>query len=292
MSLTWFWLSLGFAFWNSILISIVKRLTQKVHPLLYLLVGFITSIPFLLILVYITGGVPHVYPKFYSLLFLDTILDSLAAISSTVAIMISPISLISPISAFNPLFTTIIAWISLHEDPTPVKLLGILIVVIGSYLLNIRDIKNGLFYPFKKLYSHRGVQLYLIAQLLWGITPIIQKAAIAQTQPPSPIFTAFFIWLLMTAVILPIVLLKVKNPIGELKGTWLIFLLLAPIGTLATWAAFTAFTLANLGEVTSVFKLSVLFTILWGFIFFKEERILDRLVGAGVMIAGTLLLVI
>lgn len=292
MNLSWFWLSLFFAIWTSISISIVKRLTKSVNPFLYLVVSLSTSIPFSSILIYLTGGIPHIFPKFYSLEFLDVILDSTAAIASTVAIMISPISLISPISSFNPLFTTIIAWLTLHESPTPLKLLGILTIVFGSYLLNIKDIKSGIFFPFKKLFSHRGVQLYLLAHFLWGITPVIQKQAIGQTQPPSPIFTAFFGSILITAVLLPVAILKVKNPIEQLKGTWLIFLAIAPVGALATWAAFTAFTLTNLGEVTSVFKLSVLFTILWGFLFFKEERIWERLLGGVVMIAGTLMLLL
>ncbi len=80
--------------------------------------------------------------------------------------------------------------------------------------------------------------------------------------------------------------------VKQIKINWKWLLFLAPFTVLTQWAAFTAFSLQNVGIVTSIFKLSALFTILWGFLFFKEERIWERLLGAGVMIGGTLMLVL
>lgn len=57
-------------------------------------------------------------------------------------------------------------------------------------------------------------------------------------------------------------------------------------------AAFAAFSLAFLGYATSVFRLSTLFIIIEGAVFLKEERIKERLLGASVMLLGTVLLVI
>lgn len=162
---------------------------------------------------------------------------------------------------------------------------------MGAYLLNVSEIKGGILLPFKKLFSNKGVLLFLLANFIWGITPIIQKLAIFQTEPSKPIFVAFIGGVLVTLFLTPFVVIKVKNPISQIKGKWHWFLLLAPFNALAFWGAFTAFSLAPLGLVTSVFKLTVLFTIAFGFIFFKEERIWERILGAGVMIVGTLLLV-
>lgn len=246
----------------------------------------------MLILIFILGGTPTVSSKFYSLIFTSTIFEIIATISSFVAISISPISLISPISSFNPVFTTIIAAATIGEIPSLFKLTGILTVVLGAYLLNASDIKGGLLLPFKKLFSNRGVQLFFLANLMWAVTPIFQKQAIFQTEPISPLFVSFFGLILVTISILPFVIFKkMNNPIEQVKKNLKWYILIGPSATLAMWAAFTAFSLAPLGLVTSVFKLSVLFTILWGFLFFKEERIWERLLGAGVMILGTVLLV-
>jgi len=244
-------------------------------------------------LIIYSGGIPNVTPKFYLLLFISSIIDTIAAISSFVAISIAPISLISPISSFNPVFTTIIATFTLNETLSPTKFFGILIVVLGAYLLNASDIRGGIFLPFKKLLTNRGVLLYFLANFLWAITPIFQKQAIFETHPQMPIYASFFANIFILFFMIPIVLIKIKNmkiELGKAVRSWKWFLILAPLGTSATWAAFTAFSLAPLGLVTSVFKFSVLFTILFGFIFFKEERIKERLLGGAVMIAGTLLL--
>lgn len=291
MNLSWFWLSLFFAIWTSFSISIIKRLTQKTHFLFIIFAGNIFAFPFLVALIYLMGGFPSVSPKFYLLMISSSVFDFFAAISSYFAISISPISLISPISSFNPAFTTIFAALAIHEIPSPIKLIGITMIVSGAYLLNVSDIKGGLFLPFKKLFTNRGVLLSLFAYFIWGITPIFQKQAIFETKPVTPLFASLFGNLIVAVLILPILLIKVKNPLKQLGRTWKWFLLLGPFSALAQWAAFTAVILAPLGLVTSVFKLSVLFTILWGFLFFKEKRIKERLLGGVIMILGTLLLV-
>ena len=55
-------------------------------------------------------------------------------------------------------------------------------------------------------------------------------------------------------------------------------------------AAYAAFALVYLGYATSVFRLSVLFIIILGGVFLKEERIKERLLGGAVMVLGTILL--
>lgn len=290
MSLDWFILALIFAIFTSIYMLVVKKLTQKMDFLLIILASGIFGLPYMLILILLTTGIPSISSKFYLFTLSSSVLDVIASISSFFSISISQISLISPISSFNPVFTTIFAALTIHEIPSITKLLGILVIVIGSYLLNISEAKTGIFVPFKKLFTNKGVLFSLLAYFIWGITPIFQKQAIFQTHPNAPLFTSFSGGVLITLFMLPIVLVKVKNPLSQLKKTWRWFALLGPIDAISAWAAFTAFSRADLGSVTSIFKLSALFTVVWGLLFFKEERIKERLLGASVMIAGTILL--
>ena len=64
------------------------------------------------------------------------------------------------------------------------------------------------------------------------------------------------------------------------------------LGGVGMTSAFNAFNLGKLGLVTAVFKLSVIFTIVWGAIFFQEKNIRNRLLGSMVMLVGVILLVI
>lgn len=286
----WVWYSLFFALLFSIGISITKKLTSRMNLFLLILAQGVFLSPFMLLIIFLSGGIPHPFSSFYALVFMAAILDFLAAIFSMYAIKVSPISLILPISSFNPVFTAIIASLALHEILSLAKILGILIIVLGAYLLNVSELKDGMLTPFKKLFANRGVLFFLLANLLWAITPIFQKQAIFQTKPVVPLFTSFFEGLIVTAFFIPFVLAKTKNQFTQVGKNWKLLLLLGSFGAVAQWAAFTAFSLASLGSVTAIFKLSILFTIVFGGVFLKEERIKERLLGGGVMVLGAILL--
>jgi len=288
----WFFLALFFALWTSISISIVKHLTKSVSTLTLLFISNLFILPFMLLILSSTGGLPHFTPKFFILMLISSILDVTAAIFSLRAIKEAPISLISPVSSFNPVFTTLTASLFLKEIPSVIKFIGIMVVVAGSYLLNIADIKGGIFAPFKKLFSNRAVLLFLTANFLWAITPIFQKNAIFETSPTTPLFPSFFGSILIGLIITPFALRNVKNEVKPIRQNIGWFFLIAPFSALAQWAAFSAFFLTNVGYATAIFKLSTLFTILWGALLFKEQRIKERLLGASVMVVGTILLVI
>lgn len=285
----WFELSLFFALWTSIGVLIIKKLIRDINPLLFLVITNLFALPFIIILL-LYLGIPKFSFDFFKYVFVDSIFAVVAGVLYFKAISISDISLISPISSFNPVFTLFFAFIFLGEHPTPLKLLGILVIVIGSYLLNITDIKGGILKPFSNLLSDKGVRLFLLTNLIWGLTPIFEKKAIFATQPISPISIPLAVTALTTIYLFPI-LFKEKNYKKKIMPNIKLFIILA-IGTaFSTLAAQTAFSLTNLGYATAIFKLSTLFTIILGAIFFNEKRIKERFLGAAVMVIGTLLLV-
>lgn len=286
----WVWYSLFFAFASSVGISITKKLTSRMNLFLLILAQGVFLSPFMLLIILLSGGFPNPFPSFYPLILIAAILDFFAVIFSMYAIKTSPISLISPISSFNPVFTTIIAFVALHEILNPAKILGIVIIVLGAYLLNVSELKGGMLLPFKKLFTNKGVLFFLLANLIWAITPIFQKQAIFQTEPVIPLFASFFEGLVVMAFFIPLVLARTRSKSAQIKKSWKLLLLLGSLGALAQWAAFTAFSLASLGAVTAIFKLSTLFTIILGGVFLKEERIKERFLGASVMVIGAILL--
>jgi drug/metabolite transporter (DMT)-like permease len=223
-------------------------------------------------------------------MFCSSLLDTIAFIASSWAIKHSDISLLSPLSSSTPIFATFFGALFLHEIPTATKLLGILTIVCGMYLLHIADVRGGIFKPFQKLLSDKGVRLYFIAAVLWGITPIFQKQAIFQTHPIKPLFASFFGFFLVTLYLSFYTIPKVKSEGSFVaKQTWL-FILYGLLSTLAQLAAYTVFAMTQVGYATAVFSLSSLFSILFGAMFLKERRIKERLLGASVMLVGITLL--
>lgn len=287
----WFLYSLFFAVWSAISTFLVKSLTKKISylPLLYIL--FVFNIPFTFFLLLFLGGIPKVTPYFYLYTGASAILDTIAFICSFLAISKSQLSIISPISSFTPVFTTFIAAVTLNEIPTSTnKIIGILFVVFGAYLLNVADIKQGVMMPFKRLFSNTGVKLSLLSYFIWSITPIFQKKAIFETQPQIPLFASFFGALLVFVFLTPFAFKKALKYKKEIKFNLKWFIILGIGGAFAQAAAFAAFSLVFLGYSTSVFRLSTLFIIIIGGVFLKEERIKERLLGGIVMLLGTVLI--
>ena len=70
---------------------------------------------------------------------------------------------------------------------------------------------------------------------------------------------------------------------------WL-WLLAALIAGSAPTLGYTAFSLGFVGYVTTLFKLSTIMTVLWGFLFLKERHVAQRLPGSLVMVAGAILI--
>lgn len=287
----WFFYSLFFAVWTAISTFIVKNLTRKIEPLSLLYTLFLFNIPFTFVLLLFLGGIPKVTPYFYLYTGASAILDTIAFICSFLAISKSQLSIISPISSFTPVFTTFIAAVTLNEIPTSTsKIIGILFVVFGAYLLNVADIKQGVMMPIKRLFSNTGVKLSLLSYFIWSITPIFQKKAIFETTPQIPLFASFFGALLVFVFLTPFAFKKALKYKKEIKLNVKWFMILGIGAAFSQAAAFAAFSLVFLGYSTAVFRLSTLFIIILGGVFLKEERIKERLLGGGVMLLGTILL--
>lgn len=286
----WFTYSLIFAFWTSLSMLIIKKILRDISPVLFLIITLLFTMPFLIGLLLFLG-VPSFSFNFFKFLFFASILDTLAAILYYKALSISEISLLAPISSLNPIFVLVFAFFLLHETPTPLKFLGISIIVLGTYLLNIAHIRSGILKPFTKLFSDKGVRLFLVTNFIWGITPIFQKRAIFETNPTSlisvPLIESVFIVILLSPF-----LLKVKQYKSFTVKNFKMLLLFGALSSLGAFAAMSAFTLSNLAYVTAIFKLSTLFSVILGTLFFNERNIRERFLGASVMVLGTIFLAI
>ncbi|MBI3486128.1 DMT family transporter [Candidatus Daviesbacteria bacterium] len=285
----WFIYSLFFAFWTSTGLLIIKKISKNLNPRLVFFGQFAFLIPFQLLLLLVLGQNIILSANFYLIITIAAILDLIAFNFSFWSIKNEEISLISPIASFNPVFVTIFAMIFLKETPSLIKWIGVIIIVLGAYLLNISEVKGGLLKPFKRLFSNRSIQAFLIANLIWGITPVFQKQAIKAS---SPMMASVSENILVLLFLTPFILRKIKQNFKDFKEEIPKFLILGSIGSLGTFAAYTAFSLVYIGYASAIFKLSTLFSIIIAGVFLKETNIKERLLGGAVMFLGTILLVI
>ena len=125
-----------------------------------------------------TTTLPNVDAIFLLALLGSALLNWMATLLSTVALAKADASLVSPLLTFNPAFTLLVAWPTLGEVPGLRQTIGVAVVLLGAYLLDVEEARTGALAPLQVLVQRPGTLLALIASALWGVTTVLEKLAI------------------------------------------------------------------------------------------------------------------
>ncbi|OGZ34027.1 MAG: hypothetical protein A3I88_02585 [Candidatus Portnoybacteria bacterium RIFCSPLOWO2_12_FULL_39_9] len=248
------------------------------------------ALPLIIVLLF-SFEMPEVKPAFWWWLVIVTIIDIIIMVIFMKAVKISDLSLVIPILAFTPLFILIISPFWIHELPNIYGIIGIVLVVIGAYILNIKEKNKGWLFPLKALLINKGLRLMFFASFLMAITTIIDRVAIENS---SPIFYLIFIHLLYVLMFLPIVLYRLK---GKIKSTFIFknIKLMLPVGLSSGFFLLfhmLAIPLTYVSYVSAIEKLSIIISVIFGYFIFKERNIKGRLTGAVIMVLGILFIIL
>lgn len=201
------------------------------------------------------------------------------------AIKISDLSITTPFLGLTPLFLAGTAFIILGERLTYSGFIGIVLIVAGAYILNVRQSHQGLFAPIAAIAREPGSRLMVIVALLYSITALLGKMA-AQVAGPL-LFAAIYTVIIMCA--LTPAALRNASP-GRLRtafcNPW--FLALGPCYGLMMLFHLNAIVLVEASYMIAVKRCSLLFGIVYGRLIFKEMGFRERISGGLVMIAGIL----
>lgn len=175
----------------------------------------------------------------------------------------------------------------LGEQPDTSGLLGIFSVTLGGYLLNFHTISLGTLEPFRCIIKEKGCLLMIGVALIYSITSNLGKAAI---QHSSPTFFAVFYLTFLSLIVTPIVWFKNRGML--LKGQYEIkyFLLMGLSCALMFIFHTLAINLIQVSYMISLKRTSMLFSIVFGRLYFNETHIKERLLGSIIMLIGVLLI--
>src|SRR6266699_559186 len=218
-----------------------------------------------------TTTLPNVDAIFLLALLGSALLNWMATLLSTVALAKADASLVSPLLTFNPAFTLLVAWPALGEVPGLRQTIGVAVVLLGAYLLDVEEARTGLLAPLRLLLHWPGTLLAIAASALWGTTAVLEKLAIDHMTPPSGPAVALCGTFLLVALLTPGALRATRAEEPSLaRGQWQGLLthpralaaavLLAGVAPLF---CFTAIAFGLVGYVTTLFKLSAVLTIGW-----------------------------
>jgi uncharacterized membrane protein len=284
---SWFFLSLLAAFSLATSDALTKRFFSNLPPLMMGLARLGYAMPWLLAALFF---IPWIIPNttFWFCIAIGLPLEALAFYCYMKALKISPLSLTVPFLAFTPGFIILTGWVVLGEEISPGGFWGIILIIVGAYFLNISKTSYGLLAPLVAIFREPGSRLMLLVSFLYAFTSTIGKLAIIHSNP----YFFGIIYNIALAILLTLFLpaTAIAEPLKNITRRPLIGLILGALVATTILSHMLAISLTNVAYMISLKRTSILFGVLYGALWFKEEEIVERLTGAIIMIAGVFLI--
>jgi drug/metabolite transporter (DMT)-like permease len=233
-------------------------------------------------------GIPDFEGAFFWSVLLVSLVDAVAVTTLIRTIFISDLSDAYPLVALTPVFTVGTSYLLLGELPSPLGLAGIIVVVVGAYLLRVEGAREGVFKPFKLLARDAGARYMMLTALLFSLMGPLFKTAAQASSPGVALTTSQ--WL--TTLWLALFYLHQGTFAGTVREMRRHFWALTGL-SITNFAqailTFLAFELTFVAYVAGVKRTGILFTVLFGYVAFKEEGALRGAVAGFVMLAGVVM---
>ena len=240
------------------------------------------------LMVFIAGSLPDIYQlSFRTWIFL--ILSGLATGFSWLcyfkALQLGNVNKVTPIDKSSTILTMVFAMIFLGEQITMMKIVSILCIAIGTYLMidkkeNVKEVKDNTWL------------IYALGSAVFAsLTAILGKVGIQGVE--SNLGTAIrTVVVLIMAWALFFVTGK-QNDIKKIDMKSWIFILLSGLTTGLSWLCYyKALQDGQASIVVPVDKLSIVLTIAFSYFFLKEKLSRKALIGFIGVVAATLLLLL
>jgi drug/metabolite transporter (DMT)-like permease len=267
--------------------ALTKRFFSNLPPLMMGLARLGYAMPWLLAALFF---IPWIIPDttFWFCIAIGLPLEALAFYCYMKALKISPLSLTVPFLAFTPGFIILTGWVILGEEISPGGFCGIILIMVGAYFLNLSKTSYGLLAPLVAIFREPGSRLMLLVSFLYAFTSTIGKLAIIHSNP----YFFGIIYNIALAILLTLFLpaAAIAEPLKNLTRRPLIGLILGALVATTIFSHMLAISLTNVAYMISLKRTSLLFGVLYGALWFKEEKIAERLTGAIIMIAGVFLI--
>lgn len=261
---------------------------SKADDYILILARFLYATPFVLLLLFFIR-IPKLDSTFWYILIFAIPIEMLAWILYIKAIRHSPLSLVSPFLAFTPVFLIFTSFIILGELPSLIGFFGILLVVAGAYILNLKEFNKGISEPIKVAFKEKGCVYMIITAFLFSITSVLGKIMV---QKSSPLFFSAIYLPLVAIPFMIITFFTSRKKSIQLKSNFKNFFFTGLFFGLMTIFHTLAIRLVIVPYMSSLKRTSSIFSVLYGYFLFKEKNIKEKLFGTFIMLIGSTLIVL
>ncbi len=205
------------------------------------------------------------------------------------ALQMGDLSVLGPVNSYKSIVSIIVGIFLLGEVPNGWGVLGIILIIWGSYfVLDTTDERFSW-----ALLKRKEIQFRIWAMILTAIEAVLIKKIILYSSPTA----AFVCWCWFGALFAGVLLLLfrqqtalVKEPVNN-SIVFKYILLIASIGIMQFTTNYV-FDHMQVGYALSLFQLSILISVLLGHRLFGEQHIHQKLLGSAIMIIGSVIIII
>ncbi len=264
-----------------------KRLTNKgVNPLFIVLVVYIFFSLCAVIYLFISGF-GHFSREFWVLMIILGITDALGNAFLVISLKNIDLSVFGPMNAYKPVIALVLSVFMLHEIPSATGVIGVAIIIAGSYFLNLQ--KGGNSVSFRKFLSSRGIIYRFLSIGFTSVAAVILKKVILLS---NPLITLSY-WSLVGMPFLLIAYLASRPgryktdsvSIPDYTGLLIAFMVLQ------VFSLYT-FKYIYVGYSLALFQLSSVISVFFGSRVFREQNTRNRYLASFIMVAGAAVIII
>ena len=207
------------------------------------------------------------------------------------ALQLGDVNKVAPIDKSSTVLTMILAFIILGEGISVTKVIGMIGIAIGTYMMIMKKKDNKIEEENIININNKWIFYALLSAVFASLTSILGKIGIEGIESNLGTAIRTIVVLIMAWVV--VFITKKQGDIKNIdKKSW-IFICLSGITTGLSWLCYyRALQDGEASIVVPIDKLSILVTVIFSYIFLKEKLNKKSFIGLIIMVAGTLILLI
>ncbi len=251
--------------------------------------GAIFAIPF-----YFTVNFASITTISLIVLYVKTVLGTLAFLNVMYAIKKLELSNALPLIVLTPGIVAITAFFVVGDKLSNLEIVGMILLLIGTYILEMNNKSRNYFEPFKVFYKSKNHRYIIFALLLFTITSVMDRLLVGKLKMPPFTFMAlqqsfqFINFLILMLIFRKGLSISFPTPKKEILLT---IIFIAALTIFYRWSQIEAVKLAPVALVLSVKRTSVFFASLIGGKIFNESNLAQRIVATAIMIGGAIIII-
>lgn len=252
-----------------------KKLTKSgeaatcVNCINYILMSLI-SIPLLLLV-----NFSLITPEFWLYAIAGGITGAIGNCFMVLALKQGELSVLGPINSYKAIVGMIFGIFLLHEYPNIYGLLGIGLIIIGSYFV----------LESPKALLRKDIQYRIYALIFTAIEAVFIKKVIILSSIASSFIISSFLGAIFSYLIMRI-LENEKLHIPTKKNS-IMYISTTLCFAIMTFTTAYVFKYMNVGYALSLFQLSIILNVILGYKLFNEKKLIKKLLGSLIILIGS-----